>query len=86
MEDIIITSANEMPVEFTGKAHLMNYGHLLGTYYYINGRMIMYKAPNGMVAYFPDHTGVSPSTFERMYESLSSQEKEVVIWNLDLWK
>lgn len=53
----------------------------------IKGRQYKLRDRAGKITYYSrNNLQSSPATFEEMFDSLNSDDKEIVIWNLDIWK
>ena len=63
--------------------HKFSYTRILA----IRGRQYKLRDRAGKITYYRESDiSRNLTTFEEMFESLSTNDKEIVIWNLDVWR
>lgn len=96
MEIQFFPSISDIPKDFTGIAKTHDCFINLHSFYtiggmnlfwYINGKMCKSKTLSG-VKYHKNKSILNAwnISYEEMFESLTDDEKDIVIWNFDLWR
>lgn len=88
--EIIVTDLNEVPEYFTGIVHeyYLDKLNVFAIIYFENGKLHREDGPaiiynSGLKKWYFQGENISP---QELFDKLTSEQKERVIWNLDEWK
>lgn len=81
MEEISVNFWGEAPIKFTGIIYCYSTDVRC---WFIEGIPFMKDVGASTIFYYRDN-GTNVDSFERMFDLMTTEQKEVVIWNLDQW-